>query len=69
VVVAQNIAANVSKQPVKIKCTRREYQTGAQTVYDEINPVFQQVFNAPLEKALTTLPTSSIEYPSEEELC
>jgi hypothetical protein len=61
VVVAQNIAANVSKQPVQIKCTRREYQTGAQTVYDEINPVFQQVFNVSLEKALTTLPTLNIQ--------
>jgi hypothetical protein len=30
-------------------------------VYDEINPVFQQVFNVSLEKALTTLPTLNIQ--------
>ena len=51
----------MSKQPVQIKCTRGEYQTGAQTVYDEINRVFQRVFNVPLEKTLTTFPTLNIQ--------
>jgi hypothetical protein len=30
-------------------------------VYDEINRVFQRVFNVPLEKTLTTFPTLNIQ--------
>jgi hypothetical protein len=30
-------------------------------VYDEINRVFQRVFNVPLEKAQTTFPTLNIQ--------
>jgi hypothetical protein len=30
-------------------------------MYDEINQVFQQVFNVPLEKTLTTFPTLNIQ--------
>ena len=59
--VAKNIAGKISQQPGQVKCTRREYQAGVQKVYDEINPVFERVFNVPLEKALTTLPTLNIQ--------
>ena len=57
VIVAQNIAANTSRKAVKVNCTRREYQDGAQKIYNEINPAFQRVFNVPLEKALKTVPS------------
>ena len=61
VVVTKNIAANISQQPGKVKCTRREYQVSVQKIYDEINPVFERVLNVPFEKALTTLPTLKIQ--------
>jgi hypothetical protein len=62
-IVAKNIAGKISQQPGQVKCTRREYQAGVQKVYDEINPVFERVFNVnvPLEKALTTLQTLNIQ--------
>jgi hypothetical protein len=61
VIVAQNIAANTSRKAVKVNCTRREYQDGAQKIYNEINPAFQRVFNVPLEKALKTVPSLNIQ--------
>jgi hypothetical protein len=61
VIVAENIAANTTQNNSKIKSTRREYQAGAQKIYDEINPAFQRVFNIPLEKALTTLSSLNLQ--------
>jgi hypothetical protein len=61
IIVAQNISANTSRKAVKVNCTRREYQDGAQKIYNEINPAFQRVFNVPLEKALTTVPSLNIQ--------
>jgi hypothetical protein len=61
IIVAQNISANTSRKSVKVNCTRREYQDGAQKIYNEINPAFQRVFNVPLEKALTTVPSLNIQ--------
>ena len=60
-IVAKNIAAKISQQTGQVKCTRRDYQTGVQKVYDEINPAFERVFHVPFEKALTTLPTLNIQ--------
>ena len=57
---AKNIAASTTQNASTIKCTRREYQ-GAQRIYDEINPVFQGVFNVPLEQALTTIPSLNLQ--------
>jgi len=61
VIAAKNIASNIGQQAGKVKCTRREYQAGVQKVYDQINPIFERVFNVPFEKALTTLSTLKIQ--------
>ena len=61
VILAQNIAANTSRKAGNVKCTRREYKDGAQKVYEQINPAFERVFNVPLEKALTAIPSLNIQ--------
>ena len=60
-IMAKNIAASTTQNASTIKCTRREYQEGAQRIYDEINPVFQRVFSVPLEQALTTIPSLNLQ--------
>jgi hypothetical protein len=59
--VAQNIAANTTQNVNNIKSTRREYQAGAQKIYDEINPAFQRVFSVPFEQALRTIPSLNLQ--------
>ncbi len=58
---AQNIAANTTQNVNNIKSTRREYQAGAQKIYDEINPAFQRVFSVPFEQALRTIPSLNLQ--------
>ena len=61
VVVAQGIASKIRANPVPVKCTQREYQHGAQNVYDNLNPVFQRTYNVSLEKAFTTIKNLNIQ--------
>jgi hypothetical protein len=46
-------------EPIKVSAEERE--TGAQTVYDEINRIFQRILNVPPEKTQTTFRTLNIQ--------
>ncbi len=62
VIVAQNISANTSRKAVKVNChTTESTKMVLKRSTNEINPAFQRVFNVPLEKALTTVPSLNIQ--------